>query len=189
MELDLNTYSQSLGLLGNGLKITALITASGIATGLFLGTFLAIARNSKNKITSTIAKGYINLFRAVPLLVVLSSLYLIGMSVLKAKGIYTDIAMPATLIGFALFEAAYFAEIIRSGMNAIAAGQVEAAKALGFSTFQTYSLVIIPQAFKNAFQSITTQSVAIFHDSTLSMSLAFQTYSLHSCTLEKEMER
>lgn len=78
MELDLNTYSQSLGLLGNGLKITALITASGIATGLFLGTFLAIARNSKNKITSTIAKGYINLFRAVPLLVVLSSLYLIG---------------------------------------------------------------------------------------------------------------
>ena len=53
-------------------KITALITASGIATGLFLGTFLAIARNSKNKITSTIAKGYINLFRAVPLLVVLA---------------------------------------------------------------------------------------------------------------------
>lgn len=167
MELDFNTYYQSIGLLANGLKITGLITASGIATGLFLGTFLAIARNSKNKITSNIAKGYINLFRAVPLLVVLSSLYLIGMSVLKAKGIYTDIAMPATLIGFALFEAAYFAEIIRSGMNAIAAGQVEAAKALGFSTFQTYSLVIIPQAFKNAFQSITTQSVAIFHDSTL----------------------
>lgn len=154
MELDLNTYSQSLGLLGNGLKITALITASGIATGLFLGTFLAIARNSKNKITSTIAKGYINLFRAVPLLVVLSSLYLIGMSVLKAKGIYTDIAMPATLIGFALFEAAYFAEIIRSGMNAIAAGQVEAAKALGFPPFRHTAWSSFPKLSKMLFRAL-----------------------------------
>ena len=167
MELDFSIFFQSYGLLAQGLKITALITASGIATGLFLGTFLAIMRNSKSKIASNIAKAYINTFRAVPLLVVLSSFYLIGMSFLKTKGIYTDIAMPSTLIAFALFEAAYFAEIIRSGMNAIAAGQVEAGKALGLTTFQSYRLIIIPQAFKNAFGSITTQSVAIFHDSTL----------------------
>lgn len=167
MELDFSTYWQSYGLLLKGLKLTALITFSGIASGLFLGTILAIMRNSKNKIASNFAKWYINAFRAVPLLVVLSSFYLIGMSVLKANGIYSDIALPSTLIGFALFEAAYFAEIIRSGMNAIPQGQVEAARALGMSPFQTYMLVIIPQAFKNAFASITTQSVAIFHDSTL----------------------
>ena len=167
MDFDISVFIQSLGLLGKGLKITALITFSGIATGLFLGTILAIIRNSKNKTASFLAKSYINIFRAVPLLVVLSSFYLIGMSVLKANGIYSDIALPATLIGFAMFEAAYFAEIIRSGMNAIPPGQTEAAKALGFSTIQTYLLVIIPQAFRNAFSSITTQSVAIFHDSTL----------------------
>lgn len=167
MELDFNTYWQSFGLLYKGLKITALITFFGIASGLFLGTFLAIMRNSKNKVLSAFAKGYINIFRAVPLLVVLSSFYLIGMAALKAKGIYTDIAMPATLIGFAMFEAAYFAEIIRSGMNAVAPGQTEAARALGFTTSQTNKLVVLPQAFKNAFASITTQSVAIFHDSTL----------------------
>ncbi len=167
MELDFSIFFQSYELLAQGLKITALITATGIATGLFLGTFLAIMRNSKNKIASNIAKAYINTFRAVPLLVVLSSFYLIGMSFLKTKGIYTDIAMQSTLMGFALFEAAYFAEIIRSGMNAISAGQVEAGKALGLTALQSYRLIIIPQAFKNAFGSITTQSVAIFHDSTL----------------------
>lgn len=167
MEIEFSVFFNSIGLLWSGLKITSLITASGILSGLFLGTILAIMRESKNKIASFFAKSYINTFRAVPLLVVLSSFYLIGMSILKTNGIYTDIAMVSTLIAFAFFEAAYFAEIIRSGMNAIPSGQVEASKALGLSNFQTYKLVIIPQAFKNSFQSITTQSVAIFHDSTL----------------------
>lgn len=167
MEIEISPFIESLGLLAQGAKITALITVSGIATGLFFGTFLALLRNSKNKVVSNIAKGYINLFRAVPLLVVLSSVYLIGMSLLKANGIYKDIAMPATLIGFAMFEAAYLAEIIRSGINAVAPGQTEAARALGFSSSQTNKLVILPQAFRAAFSSITTQSVAIFHDSTL----------------------
>lgn len=167
MEIDISSFTQSIGLLYDGAKISVLITISGIATGIILGTMLALMRNSKNRVISNITKCYINLFRAVPLLVVLSSVYLIGMTILKENGIYKDVAMPATLIGFGMFEAAYFAEIIRSGINAIAPGQSEAARALGFSPSQTNQLVILPQALKAAFSSITTQSVAIFHDSTL----------------------
>ena len=167
MEFNISVFIQSISIILDGLKVTSIVTLTGIISGLFLGVILAILRDSKNKIVSSASKIYINAFRSVPLLVVLSSFYLIGMSALKAKHIYTDIAMPSTLISFALFEAAYFAEIIRSGMNAIPTGQIEASRGLGFTRLQTYRLILIPQALKNAFSSIVTQSVAIFHDTTL----------------------
>lgn len=151
----------------NGLKITAELFLAGSVAGITFGSVMALARTSDNRILSTLAKIYINFFRSVPLVIVLIGFYLVIPRQLRAMGFYGDIAFPSALLSFALFETAYFAEIIRSGINAIPEVQRRAAQVLGLTRWQTDRMIVLPQAIKNSYQSITTQCITLLMDTSL----------------------
>jgi glutamate/aspartate transport system permease protein len=108
---------------------------------------------------------YIETFRTLPLVMVLIGFYLVIPEILRNLFNLTgDIRLQAAIISFSLFEAAYFSEILRSGINAVARNQFQAAKALGFTSLQTYRLIILPQAIKNTFPALLTQCIILFQD-------------------------
>ena len=151
-----------------GAMITLLITMTAVLFGLFFGFILAIFRTCGNKYLDIFAKTYINIFRSVPLVMLLLGVYLVAPEIItKLTGISGDIRMPTALITFSLFEAAFFAEIIRSGFNSVATNQNAAAYSLGFNKFQTYLYITMPQAFKNSLPVIITQSIILFQDTSL----------------------
>lgn len=123
-----------------GAKTTALIFVIAVAFGIAFGSLLALARNSQNKLIQFPAMVYINAFRSIPLIMVLLGFYLAIPTFLKSLG-FTDVALPSAIISFCLFESAYFAEVIRSGINGVSANQTAAAKSLGLSKWQTSSCV------------------------------------------------
>jgi polar amino acid transport system permease protein len=129
-------------LLGGALA-TLWLTAASISIGLALGLVLALAQRSRSKIISIAASGYVWLFRGTPLLVQLIVIY----TGLPQFGIRLSV-IESALLGLSLNEAAYLAEIIRSGLLAVPAGQVNAAKALGMRDRQVMRFVVIPQALR-----------------------------------------
>lgn len=149
-----------------GAKTTALIFSIALAFGISFGSLLALARNSKNKLIQIPAMLYINTFRSIPLIMVLLGFYLAIPTFLKSLG-FTDVALPAAIISFCLFESAYFAEIVRAGINGVSTDQTAAAKSLGLSKWQTSFLVVLPQAFKNSRKSLVDQSVSLIQDTPL----------------------
>lgn len=151
-----------------GAMTTLTITLTAVFFGLLFGFILAIFRTCGNKFLDTFAKIYINTFRSIPLIMLLLGAYLVAPGIIKSiTGITSDIRMPTALITFSLFEAAFFAEIIRSGFNSVATNQNAAAYSLGFNKFQTYLYITMPQAFKNSLPVIITQSIILFQDTSL----------------------
>ncbi|MBY4717535.1 amino acid ABC transporter permease [Ralstonia mannitolilytica] len=162
----LQVFDSSHDLL-NGLKITLELFLTGSVAGITLGSVLALARTGNNKILSSFVKGYINLFRSIPLVMVLIGFYMVIPRQLRAMGFYGDISLPAAFLSFAMFEAAYFAEIIRSGINAVPEVQKKAAQVLGLTKWQTDRMIVLPQALKNSYKSLTTQCITLLMDTSL----------------------
>ena len=149
--------------------MTLEITLTAVMFGIVWGTFLAIARLGSNRLLARLAAGYVNLFRAVPLVMVILWFYLIAPQILKAlfgAGI-GDIRLASALVAFALFEAAYYSEIIRAGIQSVPQGQVAAGLALGFTPSQAMRLVVLPQAFRNMVPLLLTQAIILFQDTSL----------------------
>ena len=153
-----------------GISTTLEVVAFAVVGGLLIGTFLALARLSPYKWLSVPAKLYVNYFRSVPLLLVLIWFYFaVPMMYNWATGRYLtiDVAFASCVVAFMVFEAAYFAEVVRAGIQSISKGQVNAAKALGMTYAQTMRLVILPQAFRKMLPLILQQSIILFQDTTL----------------------
>lgn len=163
METLLNAYE----LLLKGAQTTATIFLVASIGGLFFGTLLAAAKLSKHSFLSIPAKGYINFFRSIPLVMVLLGFYLVMPNLLKPLIGHSDLRAACALIGFVLFESAYVAEIIVAGLKAVPANQARAAQALGFSKLQSFRLVTLPQALSNALPSLMTQAIVLFQDTAL----------------------
>jgi len=160
----------NLGVLGQGLLVSAEITATAVVAGIVLGTLLAMLRLSDNRLLQTAAKAYVALFRAVPLLMVLLWFFLIIPQVLQEVlhvSPANDMRMVSALIAFSLFEAAYYSEIIRAGIQSVSKGQMGAAYALGMTYGQAMRLVILPQAFRNMVPLLLTQGIVLFQDTSL----------------------
>ena len=158
----------NMNLLIQGLQTTVEVTATAVIAGLCIGTCLALIRTLQTPVLDFLAKVYINIFRSQPLVMVLLAFYLAAPELIRRLfNIDGDIRLACALVAFTLFEAAFFAEIIRSGIRAIPAHQFMACKAVGFSTFQTYHEVIIPQAIKNSLPVLITQSIILFQDTAL----------------------
>ena len=141
-----------------------------IIGGLTLGTILALMRLSGIKILAVPAKLYVNFFRSVPLLLVLLWFYFaVPMVYNLVTGTYLtlDTAFTSCVVAFMVFEAAYFSEIVRAGIQSIGKGQVNAAKALGMTYGQTMRFIILPQAFRKMFPLLLQQSIILFQDTTL----------------------
>ncbi len=148
-----------------GLMLTIIISAVGIVCSFPIGIIFAFGRTSRLPIIKSISVTYIEFIRGVPLITILFMSAVI-LPLFFPEGITFNKLLRA-LIGITLFEAAYIAEIIRGGMQAIPKGQYEAADAIGLSYWQKMFLVILPQAIKVAIPNLVGTFIALFQDTTL----------------------
>jgi glutamate/aspartate transport system permease protein len=169
-QFDWSSIVPSLPYMLQGMVITLKITITAVVVGIIWGTLLAVLRLSPIKPISWLAKIYVNLFRSVPLLMVLLWFYLVVPNFLqRVMGLSpkTDIRLVSAMVAFSLFEAAYYSEIIRAGIISIARGQSSAALALGMTHWQSMQLVILPQAFRAMIPLLLTQGIVLFQDTSL----------------------
>ena len=155
----------------DGMTFTLMLTALATAGGIVFGTLLAMMRLSGFAPLSLVAAGYVNLMRAVPLVLVIFWFYFlvpfIGQWVTGGSRPIQVGAFVSSLVTFTLFEAAYFAEIMRAGIQSIPRGQVGAAQALGMTYPTTMAYVVLPQAFRNMLPVLLTQTIILFQDTSL----------------------
>jgi glutamate/aspartate transport system permease protein len=169
-EFDWSSIPGAIPILLQGMVVTAKITATAILVGIAWGTLLALARLTDKPWLTWPSAAYVNLFRSVPLVMVILWFYLIVPQFLKgALGVSesADIRMTSALVAFALFQAAYYAEIIRAGIQSVPKGQVSSAYALGMTYGQSMRLVVLPQAFRNMLPLLLTQAIILFQDTSL----------------------
>jgi glutamate/aspartate transport system permease protein len=169
-EFDWSSIPGALPFLWQGMKLSLQITLIAVAAGMVWGTLLALLRLSGVRALSIFAGGYVSLFRSVPLVMVLLWFFLIVPQLLRALlglGSNTDTRVASAMVGFSLFEAAYYAEIMRAGIQSVSGGQVAAAQALGMTFAQTMRYVVLPQAFRNMVPLLLTQAIILFQDTSL----------------------
>lgn len=154
-----------------GMVFTLKLTALSMAGGIIVGTLLAMMRLSHNRIVATIATTYVNLIRSIPLVLVIFWFYFlvpfIGAWIIGASEPIMVGAFTSSLVTFILFEAAYYCEIMRAGIQSIPRGQVWAGQALGMNYWQTMANVVLPQAFRNMIPVLLTQTIVLFQDVSL----------------------
>jgi len=171
MDFDTSVITGSLPYLWKGMQYTIQLTAIAALGGLFFGTLLALARLSSIKPLSMIAAGYVNLMRSIPLVLVIFWFFFLVPVILQTVMGYErppQIGAERTaIITFIMFEAAYFCEIMRAGIQSIPRGQVHSAYALGLNYRQCMQLVVLPQAFRNMIPVLLTQTIILFQDTSL----------------------
>jgi len=168
-EFDWSSIPGALPYLAHGAIITLEITFTAIIVGIVWGTLLAVARISSIKILARLAALYVNLFRSIPLVMVILWFFLIVPQAIQSLfgGAIQDIRLTSALVAFSLFQAAYYSEIIRAGIQSVPKGQAEAAYAVGMRYRQVMLLVVLPQAFRNMVPLLLTQSIILFQDTAL----------------------
>jgi glutamate/aspartate transport system permease protein len=160
---DFSVIQRALPFLLEGLALSFFLTAVAMAGGMVLGLALAVVRLSCWKFAAIVAASYVNGFRAVPLVLVIFWFYFLAPLALG----HSVGALQSVIIAFVLFEAAYYSEIIRAGIQSIRLGQWQAAYASGLGYFQALRLVILPQALRNMLPLMVTQAVVLFQDTSL----------------------
>jgi len=146
-----------------GFAFSLQLTAIAMLGGIALGTVLALMRLSSRPWLAMPAAGYVNTMRSIPLvMVILWFFLLIPLAIGRPLG-----AEMSAVITFTLFEAAYYSEIMRAGIQSIPRGQVAAGYALGMSYGQTMRLIVLPQAFRNMLPVLLTQTIILFQDTSL----------------------
>lgn len=158
-------------LFGTGMIFTIKLTVLATIGALALGTLLAMMRLSSNRIVSGLAGSYVNLLRALPLILIIFWFYFLvpyiyGWIMQAGRPISIG-GFTSALITFTLFEAAYFCEIMRAGIQSIPRGQIGAGYALGLNYWQMMRYIVLPQAFRNMTPVILTQMIVLFQDTSL----------------------
>ena len=158
--------------LAGGMGTTILIFVLTLLFSLPLGLLIAFGRMSKNIVIRTLTKIYISLMRGTPLMLQLlvvyfGPYYIFGVNISSAYRAY------AVIIAFSINYAAYFAEIYRSGIQAVPQGQHEAAKILGYSKSQTFFKIVFPQMAKNILPSVTNEVITLVKDTSLAFAISY----------------
>jgi len=166
---DWSSIPGALPYLWQGMIQTLGITLVALVAGLILGTVLAVMRLSKSTLLSTLAASYVTAFRSIPLVMVLLWFYLLVPQLIKTvmNDPKLDIRLLTAYVAFSLFEASYYAEIIRAGIQSVSRGQVAAGLALGMTGGDTMRLIVLPQAFRRMTPLLLTQAIILFQDSSL----------------------
>ena len=159
------------GLIGIGPFIggTLRLAIPAIILGFVLGVFIGLARLATAAWIRVPATMYVELFRGVPLVMVIFWIWIIVPQVLRLPIPEYGVALTA----FVIFEAAYFGEIVRAGVQSVSRGQVEAATALGMTATKTMAHVVLPQALKNMVPSLVTQMIVLFKDTSLASIIGY----------------
>jgi glutamate/aspartate transport system permease protein len=171
-QFDWGVITRSLPyLFREGMTFTLTLTGLAMLGGIIFGTLLAMMRLGRFKLLASVAAGYVNLMRSVPLLLVIFWFYFlvpyIGAWVTGASRPVQVGAFLSSVITFTLFEAAYYSEIMRAGIQSVSRGQVWAGYALGLDYWQTMAKIILPQAFRNMLPILLTQTIILFQDTSL----------------------
>jgi glutamate/aspartate transport system permease protein len=169
---DFDVIERSLPyLFKEGMTFTLTLTAMAMTGGIVFGTLLAMMRLSSYKLLNVPATLYVNLMRSVPLVLVIFWFYFlvpfIGAWMIGSKTPIQVGAFWSSVITFTLFEAAYYAEIMRAGIQSVPRSQVWAGYALGLNYFQTMGTIVLPQAFRNMLPVLLTQTIILFQDTSL----------------------
>jgi glutamate/aspartate transport system permease protein len=147
----------------NGFWFSIQLTIVATLGGIFFGTLLALMRLSGKKVLMIPATFYVNGMRSIPLVMVILWFYLLVPTMI-GRPIGAELSATITFIAF---EAAYFSEIMRAGIQSIPRGQVHAGQALGMTYGQNMRLVVLPQAFRNMLPVLLTQTIILFQDTSL----------------------
>ena len=169
---DFDVIQRSLPyLFREGMTFTVTLTLLAMSGGIIFGTVLAMMRLSSFMPLSMVAGAYVNLMRSLPLLLVIFWFFFlvpyIGAWIAGASQPIPVGAFWSAVITFTMFEAAYFCEIMRAGIQSIPRGQVAAGEALGLNYGQTMGHVVLPQAFRNMLPVLLTQTIILFQDTSL----------------------
>ena len=169
---DFDVIQRSWGyLFKEGMTFTVTLTLLAMTGGIIFGTLLAMMRLSAFKPLSMLAGGYVNLMRSVPLVLVIFWFFFlvpyIGAWITGASQPVKVGAWMSAVITFTMFEAAYYCEIMRAGIQSIPRGQVWAGYALGLNYWQAMAQVVLPQAFRNMLPVLLTQTIILFQDTSL----------------------
>ena len=165
LSLDWSFYNWDLisNFVLKGLAFSLMLTVIATVGGVFFGTLLALMRLSGKKWLDVPATIYVNGMRSIPLVMVILWFFLL-VPMLIGRPIGAEIS---AIITFTAFEAAYFSEIMRAGIQSVPRGQVFAGQALGMSYGQNMRLVVLPQAFRNMLPVLLTQTIILFQDTSL----------------------
>ncbi|MDY7539234.1 amino acid ABC transporter permease [Undibacterium sp. RTI2.1] len=154
-----------------GMSFTLELTFLAMTGGIVLGTLLAMMRLSSIKPIKFIATTYVNIMRSIPLVLVIFWFYFLvpylGAWIIGSKDPVQVGAFSSCLITFVMFEAAYYCEIMRSGIQSIPRGQIWAGYAIGMNYWQTMGNIVLPQAFRNMIPVLLTQTIVLFQDVSL----------------------
>ncbi len=158
-------------LIFDGLRFTITLTVLAACGGLVLGMLIALLRLSGNRVLALVAAGYVNLVRSLPLVLVIFWFYFlvpyIAQWVTGSRRPVQVGAFSSALITFIVFEAAYFAEIVRAGISSIPRGQFMAGQAIGLRPAQVTRYVVLPQVFRTMLPVMLTQTIILFQDTSL----------------------
>ena len=162
-DFDFSVIVDNLPFLWKGLQLSLWLTFLAVIGGMILGTVLALMRLSGILPLSLFAATYLNLIRSVPLILVIFWFYfLVPLAIGRPIG-----GFHSALIAFVMFEAAYYSEIIRAGIQSIRQGQIHAGQATGLNYWQIQRYIVLPQAFRNMIPILVTQGIILFQDTSL----------------------
>ena len=160
---DYHIIFHSIPFLLQGMGLTLTLTVFAIGGGILLGTLLALARLAPMRWLSFAAGTYVNFFRSMPLILVIFWFYFLVPFILGFPvGDFYSV-----LTAFVMFEAAYYCEIMRAGIQSVKVGQVHAGEALGLTYRQNMTYVVLPQAFRNMIPILLSQAIVLFQDTAL----------------------
>lgn len=165
LQLDFSflTWDVVFSFILKGLVFSVQLTMLALIGGVALGTVLALMRLSSKKWLSLPAAFYVDTLRSIPLvMVILWFFLLIPLLVGRPMG-----AELSAIITFTIFEAAYYSEIMRAGIQSVSGGQVHAGYAVGMTYRQCMQLIVLPQAFRNMLPVLLTQTIILFQDTSL----------------------
>ncbi|MBP1924231.1 polar amino acid transport system permease protein [Sedimentibacter acidaminivorans] len=161
MTLNWSVVTQNLGIFFEGAALTLQISALALIISIPIGVIIGLLRVSNNKILSLIAVLYVEFMRGVPLLVLLIWIYFVMGQFLNLGAYWSAV------LGLAIFSGAFIAEIVRSGIQSVPRGQMEAARSSGMSYMKAMMLVILPQAVRTVLPPMASQFIILIKDSSL----------------------
>ena len=162
-DFDWSVVARAYPFLLQGMWLTLQLTFIAILGGIFFGMLLALLRLAPVRAVSFAAGSYVNFFRSMPLILVIFWFYfLVPVLVGRPIGGFYSV-----LIAFVMFEAAYYCEIVRAGIQSVSRGQIMAGSALGLTYAQSMKEIVLPQAFRNMIPVLLTQSIIMFQDTSL----------------------
>lgn len=161
MTMNWSVVTQNIGLFLEGAMLTLQISALALLISIPIGVITGLFRVSNNKILTLISTAYVEIIRGVPLLVLLIWIYFVMGQFLNLGAYWSAI------LGLAIFSGAFIAEVVRSGIQSVPRGQMEAARSSGMTYIQAMKLVILPQAIRAVLPPMASQFIILIKDSSL----------------------